>query len=144
MAARNGSAARRSVPACSESCSTSTDESSAWTSSWSSRSFAVPVNRPVSRKLRSSHQPVLATTKPMPPSTSRTVAPTSRNLRRSTGASLFDAPAATAAIMGVMDDELLDDDQRLIADAVRTVCAGFDDDYWARCDREHEFPWDFY
>ena len=42
------------------------------------------------------------------------------------------------------DDELLDDDQRLIADAIRGVCSGFDDDYWARCDREHEFPWDFY
>ena len=24
------------------------------------------------------------------------------------------------------------------------MCSGFDDDYWARCDREHEFPWDFY
>lgn len=42
------------------------------------------------------------------------------------------------------DDELLDDDQRLIASAVRAVCAGFGDDYWARCDAEHEFPWDFY
>ena len=30
------------------------------------------------------------------------------------------------------DDELLDDDQRLIAEAVRDVCSGFDDDYWAR------------
>ena len=27
---------------------------------------------------------------------------------------------------------------------MRELCAGFDDDYWARCDREHEFPWDFY
>ncbi len=43
-----------------------------------------------------------------------------------------------------VDDELLDDDQRLIAEAIRGVCSGFDDDYWARCDREHEFPWDFY
>ena len=41
-------------------------------------------------------------------------------------------------------DELLDDDQVLIADAIRELCTGFDDDYWARCDREHEFPWDFY
>ena len=41
-------------------------------------------------------------------------------------------------------DELLDDDQVLIADAIRDVCSGFDDDYWARCDHEHEFPWDFY
>ena len=24
------------------------------------------------------------------------------------------------------------------------MCADFDDDYWRRCDREHEFPWDFY
>jgi acyl-CoA dehydrogenase len=42
------------------------------------------------------------------------------------------------------DLDLLDDDQRLIADAVRDVCASFDDDYWAARDREHEFPWDFY
>jgi acyl-CoA dehydrogenase len=42
------------------------------------------------------------------------------------------------------DDELLDEDQQLIASAIRDVCSGFDDDYWARCDREHEFPWDFY
>ena len=41
-------------------------------------------------------------------------------------------------------DELLDEDQTLIADAIRELCTGFDDDYWARCDREHEFPWDFY
>jgi hypothetical protein len=32
-------------------------------------------------------------------------------------------------------DELLDDDQALIADAIADVCTGFDDDYWARCDR---------
>ncbi len=37
-----------------------------------------------------------------------------------------------------------DEDHEAIADAVRKVCAGFDDDYWARCDAEHEFPWDFY
>ena len=42
------------------------------------------------------------------------------------------------------DLDLLDEDQRLIAEAVRGVCAGFDDDYWAARDREHEFPWDFY
>ena len=29
------------------------------------------------------------------------------------------------------DLDLLDEDQRLIAEAVRGVCAGFDDDYWA-------------
>ncbi len=35
-------------------------------------------------------------------------------------------------------------DLALIRDAVRSVCAAFDDDYWAACDREHRFPWDFY
>ncbi len=42
------------------------------------------------------------------------------------------------------DLDLLDEDQRLIAEAIRDVCSGFDDDYWAARDREHEFPWDFY
>ena len=37
-----------------------------------------------------------------------------------------------------------DEDHEAIAAAVRRVCAGFDDDYWARCDADHEFPWDFY
>jgi acyl-CoA dehydrogenase len=37
-----------------------------------------------------------------------------------------------------------DPDHEAIADAVRRVCTGFDDDYWARCDAEHTFPWDFY
>jgi acyl-CoA dehydrogenase len=37
-----------------------------------------------------------------------------------------------------------DEDHEAIADAVRRVCAGFDDDYWAACDAEHRFPWDFY
>ena len=46
--------------------------------------------------------------------------------------------------MSDWDEELLDDDQRLIAEAVRGVCSAFDDDYWAHCDHEHEFPWDFY
>ena len=27
---------------------------------------------------------------------------------------------------------------------VRRVCAAFDDDYWRRCDADHEFPWAFY
>ncbi|MBF0673356.1 MAG: acyl-CoA/acyl-ACP dehydrogenase [Salinibacterium sp.] len=31
-----------------------------------------------------------------------------------------------------------------IRHAIRDVCAGFGDEYWRRCDREHEFPWDFY
>jgi acyl-CoA dehydrogenase len=37
-----------------------------------------------------------------------------------------------------------DEDHEAIADAVRRVCTGFDDDYWAACDAEHRFPWDFY
>jgi len=36
------------------------------------------------------------------------------------------------------------DDIELIREAVRTVCADFDDDYWAACEEEHRFPWDFY
>ncbi len=31
-----------------------------------------------------------------------------------------------------------------LRDGVRRVCADFDDDYWRRCDAEHEFPWAFY
>ena len=37
-----------------------------------------------------------------------------------------------------------DGDLEEIATAVRAVCARFDDDYWAACDAEHRFPWDFY
>jgi acyl-CoA dehydrogenase len=37
-----------------------------------------------------------------------------------------------------------DEDHEAIAEAVRRVCAGFDDEYWARCDTEHTFPWEFY
>ena len=37
-----------------------------------------------------------------------------------------------------------DEDHEAIAEAVRRVCAGFDDDYWARCEADHAFPWDFY
>ncbi|HVM66213.1 MAG TPA: acyl-CoA dehydrogenase family protein [Acidimicrobiales bacterium] len=36
------------------------------------------------------------------------------------------------------------EDLAAIADGVRTICAKFDDDYWAACDEEHRFPWDFY
>ena len=35
-------------------------------------------------------------------------------------------------------------DHRAIRAAVRDVCTQFDDDYWMRCEAEHEFPWDFY
>lgn len=31
-----------------------------------------------------------------------------------------------------------------LRDGVRRVCSAFDDDYWRRCDSEHEFPWEFY
>ncbi len=36
------------------------------------------------------------------------------------------------------------EEQRLIRDAIRKVCADFPDEYWARLDEAHEFPWDFY
>lgn len=36
------------------------------------------------------------------------------------------------------------DDQRAIQEAVGAVCAGFDDDYWLKKDREGGFPEDFY
>jgi acyl-CoA dehydrogenase len=38
------------------------------------------------------------------------------------------------------DEETLQE----IRDAVRAVCARFDDDYWSACDQEHRFPWEFY
>ncbi len=37
-----------------------------------------------------------------------------------------------------------DPDEELIRDAVRAVCARFDDVYWSERDARHEFPWDFY
>ena len=36
------------------------------------------------------------------------------------------------------------DEHQLIRDAIRGVCADFPDQYWAKCDSNHEFPWDFY
>lgn len=36
------------------------------------------------------------------------------------------------------------EDHRLIREAVRDVCARFDDHYWAECERTHTFPWAFY
>lgn len=36
------------------------------------------------------------------------------------------------------------DDHRAIQSAVAELAAKFDDDYWMRHDRDHEFPWDFY
>ena len=35
-------------------------------------------------------------------------------------------------------------EQQLIRDTVKKVCADFPDEYWAECDSEHRFPWDFY
>jgi acyl-CoA dehydrogenase len=40
----------------------------------------------------------------------------------------------------VSDDDTLE----AIREAVRAVCARFDDDYWSACDQEHRFPWEFY
>jgi acyl-CoA dehydrogenase len=37
-----------------------------------------------------------------------------------------------------------DPNHAAIAAAVAARCAPFDDDYWARHDEDHEFPWDFY
>ena len=37
-----------------------------------------------------------------------------------------------------------DEDHALIAEAVAKRCAEYDDAYWAACDDEHRFPWDFY
>jgi acyl-CoA dehydrogenase len=38
------------------------------------------------------------------------------------------------------DEETLQE----IREAVRAVCARYDDDYWSACDQEHRFPWEFY
>ena len=37
-----------------------------------------------------------------------------------------------------------DPDHEMIVEGVDRVCSAFDDTYWAACDREHRFPWDFY
>ncbi|MFM2077972.1 MAG: hypothetical protein RJA49_1862 [Actinomycetota bacterium] len=37
-----------------------------------------------------------------------------------------------------------EDDLELIRTHIADLCRAFDDDYWAACDREHRFPWDFY
>jgi acyl-CoA dehydrogenase len=37
-----------------------------------------------------------------------------------------------------------DPDEELIREAIRAVCARFDDAYWSGCDTRHEFPWEFY
>ncbi len=40
----------------------------------------------------------------------------------------------------VYDDETL----QAVAEGVRSVCRAFPDSYWAACDGEHRFPWEFY
>ena len=37
-----------------------------------------------------------------------------------------------------------DDDHEQIREAVRRLCAAFDDPYWRTCDEEHRFPWEFH
>lgn len=36
------------------------------------------------------------------------------------------------------------DDLTLIREHVAALCSRYDDNYWAACDTEHRFPWDFY
>lgn len=36
------------------------------------------------------------------------------------------------------------EEHELIRNAMRKLLSDFPDEYWAKCDREHEFPWDFY
>ncbi len=36
------------------------------------------------------------------------------------------------------------EDHEAIRDGIRRICAGFPDEYWARQDEAHEFPWEFY
>ncbi|MGE0625378.1 MAG: acyl-CoA dehydrogenase family protein [Pseudomonadales bacterium] len=36
------------------------------------------------------------------------------------------------------------EEHQLIRDAVRKICRGFPDEYWAAKDDAHEFPWEFY
>ena len=35
------------------------------------------------------------------------------------------------------------EEQQLIRDTIRRICGDFPDEYWAKCDEEHQFPWDF-
>lgn len=41
-------------------------------------------------------------------------------------------------------DFQLTEEQVLLSTAVRELARAFDDEYWARCDDKHEFPWEFY
>ena len=38
----------------------------------------------------------------------------------------------------------LTEDQRAIKESIRAMMTRFDDDYWMKKDRAHEFPWEFY
>ncbi|MEO9321948.1 acyl-CoA dehydrogenase family protein [Nocardioides sp. C4-1] len=40
--------------------------------------------------------------------------------------------------------QLRDPDHELIATAIRSRLAEFDDTYWSACDQEHRFPWEFF
>lgn len=42
-----------------------------------------------------------------------------------------------------MDFEITSE-QQLIKDSITKLCQDFPDEYWSRCDKAHEFPWDFY
>jgi acyl-CoA dehydrogenase len=37
-----------------------------------------------------------------------------------------------------------DADHEAISEAIRDRCKAFDDEYWASCESEHRFPWEFY
>ena len=37
-----------------------------------------------------------------------------------------------------------EEDIELVREGARKVCSDFGDDFWRRCDAEHQFPWDFY
>ena len=39
---------------------------------------------------------------------------------------------------------MADDPYADIREGIRAICKDFDDEYWAACDAEHRFPWDFY
>ena len=41
-------------------------------------------------------------------------------------------------------DFALTEEQTMIRDAIRRICTDFPDEYWAKHDEAHEFPWDFY
>lgn len=41
-------------------------------------------------------------------------------------------------------DFALNEEQEMIRDAIRRICTDFPDEYWAKRDEAHEFPWDFY